>query len=301
MSDDWRPTPNAGQRKNGEAPWCWQTKAALWRIRVAFDESTFLDQALAVYLVLCELASDEQSETFATTRRKIAERSGVSIRRVSEILARFKSLSLLAWQQNYLEGTKELAPSTYTLMSCTPCTTSCTPRSRLGTEDNSGNCTVVKQSPEKSPLTKGGSTPRLVNQEQWKLDKDKTRLEMLIREQREKSKPDQDIIAAWRSELKTINDELRRRGQSAKLVTTADDAPRRNDRNAGTNNANGPGMRHEELNALMNRKRQFAAAQPNHSKPTPPVVAPIPFEQRKALWEKAKASLPTNLTPERAI
>ena len=287
MSDDRRPTPNAGQRKNGEAPWCWQTKAALWLIRAAFDESTFLDQALAVYLVLCELASDEQSETFAATRRKIAERSGVSIRRVSEILARFKLLTLLDWKQNFLEGTKELAPSTYTLMCCTPCTTSCTPRSRLGTDDNSGNCTVVKQSPEKSPLTKGSGPQRLANQDQWKLDKDKARLEKQIREEREKSIPDKDFIAAWRSELKTINEELRRRGQSAKSVTAADDAPRRNDRNAGTYNADRPGMTHEELNALMNRKRQFAAAQPEQSTPTPPKVAPIPFEQRKTLWENA--------------
>ncbi len=151
MSDDRRPTPNSGQRKIGEAPWCWQTKAALWRIREAFDESSFLDQAFAVYLVFCELASDEQSETFDTTRRKIAERSGVSIRRVSEILARFKLLTLLDWKQNFLEGTKELAPSTYTLMPCTPCITLCTPRTRLGTDGVSENCTVVKQSPEKSP------------------------------------------------------------------------------------------------------------------------------------------------------
>ncbi len=151
MSDEGRATPRSDRRKNGEAPWCWQTKAAIWRIREAFDESTFLDQTLAVYLTMCELASDEQSETFEATRRKIAERAGVSVRRVSEILARFKTLNLLDWKQNFLEGTKELAPSTYTLLSCTPCTTSCTPCTRLGTDVVSENCTVVKQSPEQSP------------------------------------------------------------------------------------------------------------------------------------------------------
>ena len=124
-----------------DAPFCWQSKAALWRIREAFDESTFLDQALAVYSILCELASDEQSANFTATRRKIAERSGVCVRRVSEILARLKPLNLLDWKQNFLDGTKELAPSTYTLMSCTP-------RIRLGTNRFSDNCTVNKKSPK---------------------------------------------------------------------------------------------------------------------------------------------------------
>jgi hypothetical protein len=147
----------ASPRKIDDAPFAWLHKAALWRIRNAFDESTFLDQSLAVYLTLCELASDAQSETFTTTRRKIAERSGVSIRRVSEILARFKSLILLDWKQNFLDGSKELAPSTYTLTRCTPSTTLGTPSTRLGREQFSENCTVVEQSPEES-LEKSYST-----------------------------------------------------------------------------------------------------------------------------------------------
>jgi|ERR1017187_1441056 hypothetical protein len=150
MQGESQPTTNACPRKIDDAPFCWQTKAALWRIREAFDESTFLDQAFAVYLTLCELASDEQSPTFTATRRKIAERSGVSVRRVSEILARLKSIHMLALKQNFLDGTKELAPSTYTLMSCKPCTTSCIPCTRLGTDEKPGICTVVEQSPEES-------------------------------------------------------------------------------------------------------------------------------------------------------
>jgi hypothetical protein len=156
------PVPSASHvREIGDAPFCWQHKAALWRIREAFDESTFLDQSLAVYLTLCELASDEQSATFTATRRKIAERSGVSMRRVSEILARFKLLNLLNWKQNFLHGTKELAPSTFTLTSCTASTTpSCTPSTRSCTDVFSENCTVVKESkesPEKSPQKKSAA------------------------------------------------------------------------------------------------------------------------------------------------
>jgi hypothetical protein len=36
--------------------WLWADKAAVRRIREAFDELPFLDKALAVYLVLCVLA-----------------------------------------------------------------------------------------------------------------------------------------------------------------------------------------------------------------------------------------------------
>jgi site-specific DNA-cytosine methylase len=205
-----------------------------------------------------------------------------NIRRVSDILARFKLLNLLNWKQNYLAGTTELGPSTYTLMSCTPCTRLGTPCTRLGAERFSENCTVVeqspKESPEKSPLTRGSKSPRLENQEQWKLDKDKARLERQIREEREKSKPDQDIIAAWRSELKTINDELRRRGKSAKPVTAADDAPRRNDRNAGTYNANAPTPDLDAILAKRLAEAEKARAEQAANPPPPPRVALVePF------------------------
>jgi len=242
-----RMNPDQSERKIDDAPFAWLAKSALWRIRDAFDESTFLDQSLAVYLILAELASDAQSATFTASRRRIAERSGASVRRVAEILARFKALNLLAWKQNHLVGTKELAPSTYTLTSCTRSTTLGTPSTRLGRERKTENCTVVEESPiknlsEESP--KGESrTPRLLNLEPWKLDKDKERLEKQIRAEREKSNPDQYILAAWRAELKTLNDELRRRGKSARPVTATDDAqPARRpgsgpDRNAGTYNA----------------------------------------------------------------
>lgn len=141
--------------KKPQPPYSWQAKPALWRIREGFDATTYLDQGLAVYVVLCELASDEHNVTFDASRQKIAARSGVSVRRVSDIIARLKSLGLLDWKQNYIEGTKELAPNTYTLMSCTPCTTSGKASTGLGTDVNSGNCTVNKQSPKQSPKESG--------------------------------------------------------------------------------------------------------------------------------------------------
>jgi len=166
--------PDYLERKIDDAPFAWLAKAALWRIRDAFDESTFLDQSLAVYWILAELASDAQSATFIASRRRIAERSGVSVRRVAEILARFKSLKLLAWKQNHLVGTKELAPSTYTLTSCTPSTTLGTPSIRLGGERKTENCTVVEESPNKNLFKKshkGDSNPLSIYKP-WQLRKD---------------------------------------------------------------------------------------------------------------------------------
>jgi hypothetical protein len=129
-------------------------------------------------VALSELASDAQSESFEATRRKIAERSGVSIRRVSDILARLRSSNLLNWEQNYLEGTKELAASTYTLTPCTSSSTSCGPCTTLGTGVVSANCTVVEQSPEQ--LTeKSGKKP---SREPWQIEKDRERIEREIQD-----------------------------------------------------------------------------------------------------------------------
>jgi len=130
-------------------PFCWQSKTALRRIREAFDESTFLDQALAVYLAHTELASDEQSETYTATRRKIAERAGVGITRVRVINDKLRSLRLLDWKQNKIAGTAELAPNTYTMLG-TPCPTSATPCLRLGTNPKRRPEPVVEESPEES-------------------------------------------------------------------------------------------------------------------------------------------------------
>ena len=48
-------------------PFCWQSKAVRRAIREAFDATHNVASALAVYDALTEIASDEESETFATT------------------------------------------------------------------------------------------------------------------------------------------------------------------------------------------------------------------------------------------
>jgi hypothetical protein len=144
-----------GARSMSDGPWCWVSKSALRKIREAFDDSTYLDQALAVYLALCELASDHQSESFQVRKRTIQERSGVSLRRVGEILPRLKQVGVLGWIQNQIAGSKELSPNTYTMLpSCTDSTTSCNEGTRSCTERNQQNCRdiegIYKESPEES-------------------------------------------------------------------------------------------------------------------------------------------------------
>jgi len=154
-------TPDAQPRDITATPFCWCAKSALRRIREALDDDSYLDQALAVYLTHCELASDEQAHTYDATRRKIGMRSGVSIRRVQEIHNRLHKLKLLDWKQNRIEGSQEFGPSTYTLLGLgTPCPTLGTPSPRLGTNAFSQTCTVVEESleesPEESPRRRGG-------------------------------------------------------------------------------------------------------------------------------------------------
>jgi hypothetical protein len=140
----------------------------LWRIRVAFADSSYLDQALAVYLTHCELASDEHSQTYDATRRKISQRSGVSIRRVSEINSRFKDLKVLDWNQNKIEGTNEQAACTFTLFGLrTTSTTPCKPSTRSCKKPKQQICTVVEQSTPKNlntiNLVNGGLTKLTAN------------------------------------------------------------------------------------------------------------------------------------------
>jgi hypothetical protein len=136
-------------RKIKDGPFCWQSKDALRLIRDAFDSRTFLSDALAVYVVLTEIASDEQAETFQRSRRAISERAGISLRQLDKVLDVFKSIGTVAVVINQIQGTKELAPSSYTLR--TVCATPSTPNMRLRTGRKREVCKDIEQSPEESP------------------------------------------------------------------------------------------------------------------------------------------------------
>jgi hypothetical protein len=143
------PAAVAKIRGTNDGPWCWQNKAALRLIRQAFDNHSFLADALAVYLTFTEIASDEQSQTFTKRRRAIAERSGISLRQFDRILTIFVSVGLIHRQQNFIPDTKELAENTYTL--CPVCATQRKAGTRLRRPQKCALGAVNKESTEESP------------------------------------------------------------------------------------------------------------------------------------------------------
>jgi hypothetical protein len=147
-----------GPGPTGDRPWCWQDKDVIRRIRDACDDKTYLDQTLALYLTATEKASDKQSVTFEVSKRELAAKSGVSLRRVTTILNEFRSLGVLNWITNRVPGSKELLPNTYTLMLGSACTSSGTESTRLGRDGESDNCAVIEESLEESS-EKSLSTP----------------------------------------------------------------------------------------------------------------------------------------------
>lgn len=92
-------------------PFAWQSKAALRKIREAFDATHTVDSALVVYLALSEIASDKGEERFQTTHSWIASRCGVSIRTVASRLRELDEIKLISIETPALR-----APSTITLL-----------------------------------------------------------------------------------------------------------------------------------------------------------------------------------------
>jgi hypothetical protein len=117
------PAGDAGQRDArdkaalrvcGDAPFCWQHKAALRKIRKAFDAEKTVASALAVYLALTEIASDSEAEFFQTTHAWISQKSGVSPRTVQDRLNGLAEISVVKIITPALKS-----PSTYRLLPVT--------------------------------------------------------------------------------------------------------------------------------------------------------------------------------------
>jgi hypothetical protein len=95
-----------------EAPYCWQSKLALKKIRECFDSAHTVQSAIAVYIALTEIASDSASSEFTTTHAWIAQRSGASVRTVTSRLRDLVEIGLVKIETPALK-----APSNYTVMS----------------------------------------------------------------------------------------------------------------------------------------------------------------------------------------
>ena len=110
-----------GARAPGDGPFCYQTKAALRLIRDYFDATGNVSTALAVYVALSEIASDEQSDVFDTTTGHIAKYAGLSARTAGPIVTSLAALGLVNIKQNTVPGfipdSRIKAPKTYQVLS----------------------------------------------------------------------------------------------------------------------------------------------------------------------------------------
>lgn len=95
-----------------EAPFCWQAKAALRRIRAAFDRSGTVSSALLTYGALTEFSSDFVSETFSVTHADIVAKCGLSLRTVQQRLVELQEIGLIE-----ITTPDYRAPSTFRLLS----------------------------------------------------------------------------------------------------------------------------------------------------------------------------------------
>ncbi|NQV14693.1 winged helix-turn-helix domain-containing protein [bacterium] len=98
-----------------QTPFSWQEKEVLRCIRMHLDESSLLNSALALYLVLTEIASNQQTEKFPASYAKIAQMTGISRRSAIRIMREFEILGIVNVKRRK-EGNRNLN-SVYTLLS----------------------------------------------------------------------------------------------------------------------------------------------------------------------------------------
>jgi hypothetical protein len=103
-------------RAPGDGPFCWQTKAALRLIRDYFDATNNVSAARSVYLAFCEIASDEESDTYDATVAHIAKYAGLSTRTAGPLAASLGELRLINIKENKIPGTNLKGPNTYTVL-----------------------------------------------------------------------------------------------------------------------------------------------------------------------------------------
>jgi hypothetical protein len=104
-----------------DGPFCWQSKAALRKVRDNVADMKIGSSILKVYSALTEIASDEQSEIFETTQPHIATKALLSTATVKRALPILEELSALKITPNARPGSKLKAPNTYALLPIAHC------------------------------------------------------------------------------------------------------------------------------------------------------------------------------------
>jgi len=97
-----------------DKPWAWFQKAALNKIRSQCDDAK---SAIAVYLALCEIASDEQSNNFRASMDKIAAKCCLSRRTVFSKLNELEFNGLVEIHRSATNENFKM-PSAYILLRC---------------------------------------------------------------------------------------------------------------------------------------------------------------------------------------
>jgi hypothetical protein len=102
--------------KGSGVAWAWQDKKALRAIRECFDGSSLPSVAIAVYVALTEIASDEAANSFETTLSHIAFKASCSVASVKRVLPDLESIPVVVVERKpRLKG-----PARYTLVAMAP-------------------------------------------------------------------------------------------------------------------------------------------------------------------------------------
>ncbi len=106
----------AGTTRNiKDAPFCWQHKEALQRIRDYLEDGHgHCALTLSVYVALSQLASDAHSQTFTAPISEIARRAAVSYRTAAGVLKRFEALEVNRSPTEHCPWRKRTRARTYT-------------------------------------------------------------------------------------------------------------------------------------------------------------------------------------------
>lgn len=118
-------------RSTQDGPFCWLNKDVLRLISEKCGDRSDKPHVIAVYLVLCWEASNQQTEAITISKRAIASLAGISYRKAADTLSFLASIGVIAIDGNHVAGAMERAPNTYSMLGilCPRLGTEC---SRLG-------------------------------------------------------------------------------------------------------------------------------------------------------------------------
>lgn len=100
-------------RHTDDGNWFWCSKKALRAIRENIDNSPQVASCCCVYVALCEIANEKESEVFQTTHAFLSLRTGFSARTVRSRVADLRDLELIRVRVSQ----KKRGPSTYEMLS----------------------------------------------------------------------------------------------------------------------------------------------------------------------------------------